>query len=204
MAAMHASLAARSSDGFLRPMVMAGMICFAALPHGARAAEPEGASGPATCGTPADKGNSFRGVPFGSPLAQVQTLWQLDPLSEDDAKDNPLKLFIRNDETKSIGGIALQEVVYYFFEGKFYAVGLCTTDSCQTESLRQAVDIAFGGCPHTNKAGNSFVWLGKNASMQLNINPITGEGRALIFNNDLQARYEKHSLEAAKKAASEL
>ena len=203
MPAMHSPLVARRSAGFLRPMAVAGMICFAALPPGVRAAEPEGVSGPVASATPADKGNSFRGVPFGTPLTKVQTIWQLEPLSEDGAPGDPLKIFIRNDETKRIGGIALQEIIYYFFEEKFYAVGLCTTDNCQTEILRQAANIIFGGCPHANEAGDSLVWPGKNASMQLNVNPVTGEGRALIFNNNLQARYEKSFLEAAKKAASE-
>ncbi len=202
MPTMHLSIAARRADGFFRPIVVAGMICFAAFPPGVLAAGPD--SEPLAAGMPADKGNSFRGVPFGAPLAKVQTIWQLEPLSEDGEPGDPLKLFIRNDETKRIGGVALQEIVYYFFEETFYAVGVCTTDSCQTEILREAANIAFGGCPHVNKEGNSLVWLGKNASMQLNVNPVTGEGRALIFNNDLQARYEKSFLEAAKKAASEL
>ena len=200
---MSSSLADRKFGGFFRPMVLAGILCFAAAPTGGAAAEPEGATGPAASVAPADKGNSFRGVPFGAPLTKVQTLWQLEPLSDEGPQGSPLKLFIRNDETKNIGGITLQEIVYYFFEGNFYAVEIFTTDGSQTEILRQAADIAFGGRPHVNKEGNSFVWLGKNASMQLNANPATGEGRALIFNNDLQARYEKFSLEAAKKAAAE-
>jgi len=64
-------------------------------------------------------------------------------------------------------------------------------------------DIAFGGRPHASKEGDSFVWPGKSARAQLIVNPGTGEGRALIFNNDLQADYEKYSLGAAKKAAAE-
>ena len=201
MRAMSSSLAVRISRGFFRPVMMAGILCIAAVPTGGAAAEPE--AGPAASGAPADKGNSFRGVAFGTPLAKVQSLWQLEPLSDDAPQGNPLKLFIRNDETKNIGGITLREIVYCFFEESFYAVEIFTTDGSQTEILRQAADIAFGGRPHVNKEGNSFVWLGKNASMQLNANPATGEGRALIFNNDLQARYEKFSVEAAKKAASE-
>jgi len=201
MPAMSSSLADRKSGGFFRPIVLAGILCFAAAPTGGAASEPEGGSVASV--EPADKGNSFRGVSFGTPLTKVQTLWQLEPLSDDGPQGCPLKLFIRNDETKNIGGITLQEIVYYFFEGSFYAVEIFTTDGSQTEILRQAADIAFGGHPQVNKEGNSFVWLGKNASMQLNANPATGEGRALIFKNDLQARYEKFSLEAAKKAASE-
>ena len=201
MRAMSLSLADRSSRGFFRLVVLAGILCFAAVAPGGSAAEPEG--GPAASGAPADKGNSFRGVAFGTPLAKVQPLWQLEPLSDDGPQGCPLKLFIRNDETKNIGGITLQEIVYYFFEGSFYAVEIFTTDGSQTEILRQAADIAFGGHPQVNKEGTSFVWLGKNASMQLNANPATGEGRALIFNNDLQARYEKFSLDVAKKAAAE-
>ena len=198
---MPPSHAASRFGGFFRPLALAGTLCFAAVPVPCAADDGEG--GPPASVAPAEKGNSFRGVPFGTPLAKVQTLWQLEPLSDDSPQVSPLKLFIRNDETKNIGGMTLQEIVYYFFEGNFYAVEIFTTDGSQTGILRQAADIAFGGRPHVNKESNSFVWLGKNASMQLNANPATGEGRALIFNNDLQARYEKFSLDVAKKAAAE-
>ncbi|MEI6072724.1 MAG: hypothetical protein WCS31_13095 [Verrucomicrobiae bacterium] len=185
----------------LRLIGAAGIFYFATAPHAFRAAEPDGA--PVAAIAPAEKENAFRGVPFGTPLAEVQKKWELEPLDEAGPPGDPLKLFIRNDETKSIGNIALQEIVYYFFDGKFYAVQICAPDSRQTEILRQALDIAFGGRPHASKEGDSFVWPGKSASAQLMVNPGTGEGRALIFNNDLQADYEKYSLGAAKKAAAE-
>ncbi len=151
-----------------------------------------------------DSGNSFRGVRFGTPLEEAKKTWELEPLSDDVAPDDPLRLFIRNNEKKYFGNIALQEIVYYFFEGNFYAVGICTMDSRQTETLGQALEVAFGCRPHVSPEGDSFVWLGKNVSVQWNVNPTTGEGRGLIFNNRAQVDYEKSFLEAAKKAAAEL
>jgi len=153
--------------------------------------------------TDVDKTGGFRGVRFGTPLAEVKKTWDLEPLNEEPTPGDRLSLFIRNEETKTLGLIALQEVVYYFLDGKFYAIGLCTPDTRQSEMLREALDIAFGTRPQASRTGDSRVWLGKTSSAQLNVNPATGEGRALIFDNDLQSSYQEFFLESAKKAASE-
>jgi hypothetical protein len=161
---------------------------------------------PAISGAPeasADPANAFRGVPFGTALEEVKKSWDLEPLTDEQAPGDPLRQFIRNDETKSLGGLAVQEIVYYFFADKFYAVGICTPDSRRTGILQRALEIAYGA-PAPSAGSDSLVWPGKHASAQLIVNPSTGEGRALIFNNDLQADYEAHFSDAAKRAATEL
>lgn len=162
---------------------------------------------PARSGGPvssADPDNAFRGVAFGTALDEVKKSWELEPLADDPAPGDPLRQFIRNDETKSLGGLAVQEIVYYFFGEKFYAVGICTPDSRRTGILRRALEIAYGGSSGSSDGADSIAWLGKNVSSQLRINPSTGEGRALIFNNELQSDYEAHFSDAAKRTAAEL
>jgi hypothetical protein len=152
----------------------------------------------------ADKSNSFRGIPFGTPLEEVQKKWELTPVTEGTAPEESLKLFIKNDEVKKIGDLTLQEVTYYFFQGRFYAVEVETPDTRQTQTLRQALEIAYRRGPNPGASPDSLVWAGENVSTLLLVNPLTGEGRMLLFSNAIQNGYETYFLESAKRTASQL
>ena len=151
-----------------------------------------------------DQTNSFRGVLFGTPLEEVDKSLGLEPVAEDQAKNDPLKLFIRNDEKKLLGNIGVQEIVYYFLEGKFYAVCVATLDFRQTENLRKTLEIIYGGAPQVDKESRGLVWNGKNTTAFLRFDKVTGEARTLICCNELQKNYNRLITESAKKAASEL
>lgn len=152
----------------------------------------------------ADKNNAFRGIPFGTPLEEVQKKWDLTPVTEGSSPEEALRLFIKNDEAKKIGDLTLQEVTYYFFQGKFYAVEAETPDTRQTQTLRQALEIAYKRGPSPGVSPDALVWPGENTTTLLLINPLTGEGRMLLFSNALQGGYEAYFLESAKRTASQL
>jgi hypothetical protein len=154
--------------------------------------------------TSADRNNAFRGIPFGTPLDEVQKKWELTPVTEGMSSDEILKLFIKNDEVKKIGDLTIQEVTYYFFQDKFYAVELETSDTRQTQTLRQALEIAYKRGPSSGISPDVLVWPGENVSTLLIANPATGEGRMLLFSNEMQSGYESCFLEAAKRTASQL
>ena len=151
-----------------------------------------------------DQTHSFRGMVFGSSLEEVEKTIKLDSISEEHAKGDPLKIYIRSDEKKSLGDVAVQEVAYYFFEGKFYAVVIATMDYRQTENLRKALDIVYGGSPHKEKESHNLVWNGKNTTAFMRSDRVTGEARTMISSNELQKNYDRFSRESAVKAASEL
>jgi hypothetical protein len=151
-----------------------------------------------------DQTNSFRGVLFGTPLEDVDKSLALEPVSEDQAKNDPLKLFIRNDEKKFLGNIGVQEIVYYFLEGKFYAVCVATLDYRQTENLRKTLENIYGTAPQIDKESRGLVWSGKNTTAFMRFDKVTGEARTLICCNELQKNYNRLITESAKKAASEL
>jgi len=155
-------------------------------------------------GASMDQTHSFRGMVFGSSLEEVEKTIKLDSISEEHAKGDPLKIYIRSDEKKSLGDVAIQEVAYYFFEGKFYAVVIATMDYRQTENLRKALDIVYGGSPHREKESQNLVWNGKNTTAFMRSDRVTGEARTMISSNELQKNYERFSRESAVKAASEL
>jgi hypothetical protein len=148
--------------------------------------------------------NSFRGVLFGTPLEDVDKSLSLLPVSEDQAKNDPLKLYIRNDERKFLGNIGVQEIVYYFLEGKFYAVCVATLDYRQTENLRKTLENIYGTVPQIDKESRGLVWSGKNTTAFMRFDKVTGEARTLICCNELQKNYNRLITESAKKAASEL
>lgn len=151
-----------------------------------------------------DQTNSFRDMAFGSAIEEVQKTIQLEPVSEDQAKGDPLKTYIRSDEKKSLGDVAIQEVVYYFLEGKFYGVLISTLDFRQTENLRKALDIVYGASPQLDKESRNLVWSGKNTTAFMRFDRVTGEARTMISCNDLQKNYDRLARESATKAASEL
>ena len=152
----------------------------------------------------ADRNNAFRGVPFGTPLEEVQKKWELNPVGDAVSTEDPLKLFIKNDEVKKIGDLTLQEVTYYFFQGKFYAVEIETSDTRQTQTLRQALEIAYGRPPSSGASPDAVVWAGDHVSTLLIMNPLSGEGRTFLFSNPIQSGYETYFLESAKKTATQL
>ena len=151
-----------------------------------------------------DQSNSFRGIVFGTSIDEVQKTIDLDLVTEESTKTDPLKLYIRAEEKKFLGNVAIQEVIYYFLEGKFYAVSIATLDIRQTENLRKALEIVYGALAQIDKESRAVVWTGKNTTAFMRFNQITGEARTLISNNDLQKNYDRTMLESAKKAALEL
>ena len=151
-----------------------------------------------------DQTNSFRDMAFGSSIEEVQKTIKLEPIAEDQAKGDPLKTYIRSDEKKSLGDVAIQEVVYYFLEEKFYAVLISTLDYRQTENLRKALNIVYGASPHIDKESRNLVWSGKNTTAFMRSDRVTGEARTMISCNELQKNYDRLSRESATKAAGEL
>ena len=155
-------------------------------------------------GAKAEKIDSFRGLKFGDTFDKVPKGWDLQPVSQDAPADSPLKAYIRNEEEKQLGGIVLQEIVYYFVNNRFYAVELLTSERTQSEMLRRTLDHAYGSRGGSAPLSESLVWIGKRVTAQYIVSKDTGEGKALMFDNDLQGSYEKIVDEIAQKAALKL
>ena len=77
-------------------------------------------------------------------------------------------------------------------------------DYRQTENLRKALDIVYGGSPQREKESQNLVWNGKNTTAFMRSDRVTGEARTMISSNELQKNYDRFSRESAVKAASEL
>jgi len=151
-----------------------------------------------------DRVKAFGGVAFGATLEDAKKSWQLEAIDGASVPGDPVALYLREEESLVLGGLVTREVIYYFLNGKFYAVGFSTPDNRQTTILREALTAGYGAAPHEASSGKSFVWPGQAVSAQLLINPSTGEGRVLLFSNELQPEYEKCLREAASKTAAQL
>ena len=151
-----------------------------------------------------DQSKAFCGVPFGTTLEEARKTWQLEEADGAAVPGDPVALYLREEESHVLGGLVARELVYYFVNGKFYAVAFATPDNRQTTILREALVLGYGAQPHKDSAENSWVWPGQAVSAQLIVNPSTGEGRVLLFSNELQADYEKSLREAAEKTGTGL
>jgi len=155
-------------------------------------------------GTFPDRAKAFAGVPFGATIEEARKSWQLEEVDGASVPGDPVTIFLREEESLVLGGLVAREVIYYFLNGKFYAVSFSTPDNRQTTILREALAAGYGAVPHEDAAGKSLVWPGAAVSAQLLVNASTGEGRVVLFSNDLQPEYENCLREAASKTAAQL
>lgn len=162
------------------------------------------ASGSESTASFPDRSKSFAGVAFGSTLEEARQQWQLEEAEGASVPDDPVQIYLREEESHVFGGVRVREVIYYFLRGRFYAVGFSTPDNRQTTILREALDLGYGAGPHVTDDGRSLVWAGQAVSAQMLVHPVTGEGKMLFFSNELQPEYEETLREAARKTAAGL
>jgi len=167
------------------------------MPLAARAQDPAPETFP-------DRAKAFGGVFFGATIDEAKKSWQLEQIEGASVPGDPVSIYLREEESLVVGGLVAREVIYYFLNGKFYAVSFSTPDNRQTTILREALAAGYGATPHEDAAGKSLVWPGNVVSAQLLVNPSTGEGRVVLFSNELQPEYEKTLREAASKTAAQL
>lgn len=184
-----------------RGCVMAGRFLVMVLLAGTFA-RPLGAEPAATPSFP-DRSKSFAGVPFGAGIEEARQNWQLEQIEGASVPGDALALYLREEESHVIGGVVAREVIYYFLKDRFYAVSFSTPDIRQTGILRQALEMGYGFAAHESAPG-SLVWPGASVSAQLLVNDATGEGRVLLFSNDLQVEYQQSLRDAAARTAAGL
>ena len=149
-----------------------------------------------------DRSGAFGGVAFGASLDKAREQWQLEELDGASVPGDPVQVFLREEESHVFGGVRVREVIYYFLNGRFYAVGFSTPDNRQTIILREALALGYGAGPQQDEAGRSLVWPGEKVSAQMLVDTSSGEAKTLFFSNELQPEYEQTLREAAAKTAA--
>lgn len=141
------------------------------------------------------KANGFRGMEFGSPVDGFTSL----KIHED---RGPLKIYVDETDKELLGPVLLDEITYYFFDGKFMAVALHTDDGNDTSNAIRILEGAYG--PATPLEGeNTYLWKGDKVSVRLSVSP-DGEGEIYINNNELYKAYHDAEEKAVQDAIKEL
>lgn len=148
--------------------------------------------------------NMFAGVPFGAGIEEARQKWQLEKVEAAAAPDDPVTVYLREEESLVLGGAVVREVIYYFVNGKFYAVAFVSPDHRQSAILREALTLIHGTPAVHDGSDNSLTWPGRSVSAHMVINPSNGESRVLLFSSSLQADYERSLREAAAKTSADL
>lgn len=115
-----------------------------------------------------------------------------------------LKIYKKKDANLTLGPVLLDEVLYYFYDGKLCGVALHTDDGQDTLNLRTVLTLAFGRGFPSASGGPSTVWMGKTNGAVFELNTSTGDGNAYLFDIKLHDAFLKYESEAAQKAADQL
>lgn len=118
----------------------------------------------------------FRGIKFGTAFSEFNDL----SLDQDHGK---LKLYTKNGEDLKLG-LAKLDMIYHFFDDKFYGVSIHTTDPANTQTLVAIAGTGFGQGAKLDQ--QNTIWQGEKAWAQLSQNPGTGEGT--LFIGDCEAK----------------
>jgi hypothetical protein len=149
--------------------------------------------------------DSFRGLPYGASLADAAAKkWELTPVNDANGDNPKFQVYVRTDEQKSLGDMTLQEITYYFLNGKFYGVLILTADGNQTQILKHALISSRGNPYSASSPAGALVWIGTSSTAILKRNQETGEGTMMIVGNGLQESYESYVKSAGDKVGKDL
>lgn len=148
--------------------------------------------------------NAFAGVPFGASIEEARQKWHLEKADTATAPDDPVAIYLREQEPLVLGGAVVRDVVYFFVNGKFYAVAFLAPDHRQSTILREALILARGEPADHEGPDDSLVWPGRAVNAHMVVNPCSGESRLLLFSGALQGDYEQSLKQAAVKTSADL
>lgn len=142
-----------------------------------------------------DARNGFRGVEFGTDFAKFSGL-------KVDRDHGKLKMYTKEGDKLSLGLATLEDIVYHFFDGKFYGVSLHAGDKPNGDTLRAIIFTAFG--PGQKLDDHNTLWEGSKAWAELSENPDTGQVTVFIGSNEIAQKLGDYEQKAAEQATSEL
>jgi len=140
----------------------------------------------------------FGGIAFGA---------DIDPLKKTlkvEQDRGPLVIYKKDGADLSFGSALLDEVLYYFYEGKFYGVALHTDDGQDTLALKEVFQFAFGPGQSPGDSAPTTAWIGKKNGAIFDINLSSGEGSAFLFDQKIHDQYLTYQSQSAEKAAAAL
>jgi hypothetical protein len=142
-----------------------------------------------------DATNGFRGMKFGADSTAGLTLYQ---------DRGALKLYTKSGEALKIGPVILEQVVYYFLDGKLYGVGLFTNDGQDSQLLLRIATFAWGTPAQDGPDGSNLFWSGRQANARFSFNTAGGQGELFISSNAMQQAFLDYVAKSVYDGAKEL
>ena len=139
----------------------------------------------------------FMGQSFGAPFSEFTGM-------DLDQDRGPLKTYTKEGDLDHLGPVLVAEVVYYFFNDKFYGVSIHTEDGQDSANLLRIMQLAYGYGSQGDPDVPSYYWPGKPVSARFEINQSNGDGEAFIYDNKIDADYLDYEEKACTEAASKL
>jgi len=141
--------------------------------------------------------NGFRGIKWGTSLSSLPDM----TFTGNSSDDGNFKAYIKKGDNMHIGNAKLKFLLYLFWKGKFYGVGIGTSGFINWNGLKDAVFEKFGKGYQSNKFIKSYVWYGKKTDMTLDYNEISEEANFGMWSYIINKEKDKWEHEKTKEGA---
>jgi hypothetical protein len=145
------------------------------------------AAGPGDTHKPSDKPgrveyldfrNGLLEAKFGSPVTAFQGMNVVEDLGD-------LKFYKKDNEIRRLGLVAIDSVIYEFYDGKLMGVSLTVTGQRSSDALLRMVETLYGPGRQTKPTVLEMFWGGHVATAQYTPLP-NGDSRLRVVNNKIE------------------
>lgn len=145
-----------------------------------------------------DAPDGFRGLIWGQNYSEVKD--QLQQYGTPDKGD--LTHFTRKGDQLSIGSAGVDEIVYTFYKGRLFLVGVQFSGDENLRALRAATEERFGRFNRPNRFMDRYFWGSGHpvSSIIIDYSPVKRSGLMLFRSNEID-RQRDEDLKAAARAA---
>ena len=139
---------------------------------------------------------TFRGIPWGADKKELPDLVEGPKRAEVEA-------FTRS-EQKRVGEIAVENIYYLFYKGKFGAAMIIFQGPSNFSGLREALWQKYGPARGANPPQEEFTWDLGDLTIYLEYSPAQNKGSINYFFKPLVQQREDDRAKARKKALEDL
>lgn len=134
----------------------------------------------------------FRGAKFEMPFDSFKDLVEVEK-----------GYFASTSEVLTLGEFQLEQVVYSFYKGQLYFIGIKTKGYINSTGVLKILQTAYGKGYQDNQYIEKYIWFGKKLTMSYDQNSVTDDATIYLFSKkllDLEGlEKDKANAEAAKK-----
>jgi hypothetical protein len=134
-------------------------------------------------GSTAREPRDFRGIQWGSPVANVPEMKLL-------AEAGDLKFYEKTNDRMKIGDGDVERIVYGFYKGRFYNVMIYYSSPANYQKIQEALSDAFGKPFQPNESEKKLFWNGEQVNLLLHFDEASNTGRVTYLYKPIQLEIE--------------